>query len=265
MAATGGPDTEEEFIAIDGIVATGAFGVADAPTDASSALEATWHDHGLTTAAGVTRSAPATRQIRRAWQKNVKLRTLTTEAGVRFQFILVQNTEENVGLFHGVPLVAGSLVSDPSREWPVIAFDFDKIDGENVIREYAPKARVVEVGDQVAVSSDTWGYPITIEAEYDDGIGGYTKLFYSEFETVDVPTLTTALPGSMGEGSWVEVIGTGLGSTVSVTTGGVATPVFNIISGTKLHIKLPAGSAGSAPIIVTNAGGASSAKAYTRV
>ena len=263
--ATGGQNTDEEFIAIDGIVATGTYAVAVAPTNAAGALDATWHDHGLTTSAGVTRSAPATRQIRRAWQKNVKLRTLTTEAGVRFQFILVQSDVENVGLFHGVPLVSGSLVTDPSREWPVIAFDFDKIDGDNTIREYAPKARVVEVGDQVAISSDTWGYPITIEAEYDDTLGGYTQIWYSEFETIDVPTLTTALPGSMGEGSWVEIIGTGLDSTVSVTTGGVATPTFNIISKTILHIKLPAGSSGSAPIIVTNAGGASSAKAYTRI
>lgn len=262
--ATGGPDTDEEFIAYDGIVATGTYGAAVAPTNASGALGASWHDHGLTTSAGVTRSAPATRQIRRAWQNNVKLRTVTTEAGVRFQFVLVQSDAENVGLFHGVPLVAGSLITDPGREWPVIAFDFDKIDGDNTIREYAPKARVVEVGDQVAVTSDTWGYPITIEAEYDADLEGYTQIWYSQFETIDVPTLTTALPGSMGENSWVEIIGTGLDSTLSVTVGGVATPTFNVISATKLHIKLPAGSAGSAPIIVTNAGGASSAKAYTR-
>ena len=97
--------------------------------------------------------------------------------------MLVQTSEDNIELFHGVPLVAGSLVTNPGREWPRIAFDLDVIDGDNVIREYAPSAKVVEVGDQVAVAGETYGWPITIEAEYDAGIGGYTKQYFSEFET----------------------------------------------------------------------------------
>lgn len=261
-------DATEEFVAIDGIVATGEYGVAVAPTNASGALDITWTDHGLTTDAGVTRSQPVSSTKRFAWQNRKKLRTIVSEAAVRFNFILVQTNEENVGLFHGVPLTAGSLITDPSREWPLIEFDLDMIDtdsdDDDTIREYAPSARVVEVGDQVALAGGGFGWPITIEAEYDTGISGYTQLFFSKYETVDVATLTTALPTAMAEGSWVEIIGTGLDSTISVTTGGVATPVFNIISATKLHIKIPAGSAGSAPIIVTNAGGASAAKAYTR-
>lgn len=263
MTATGGVETEEEFIAIDGIVASGVNGAAVAPTDASSALDASWTDHGLTADSGVTRSAPATRQIRRAWQKNIKLRTLTTEAAVRFVFTLVQTSEANVGLFHGVPLVSGSLVTDPSREWPVIAFDFDQIDGDNVIREYAPKARIVEIGDQVSLAGDNIGYPITLEAEYDSGIGGYTVLFYSEFETVAVATITTALPTAQAAGEIVELIGTGFGSASAVTVGGVSA-TFDYISHTKIHVHIPVGSSGSAPIIVTNAGGASTPKAYTR-
>lgn len=175
-------DPDEEYVAFDGIVATGVYGVAVAPTDATTDLGGTWTDHGLTTAAGVTRSQPVTATTRRAWQNNAKLRTLVTEAAVRFVFTLVQTSEENVELFHGTTMVDGVLVVDPSREWPAIAFDFDTIDGDNVIREYAPRAKVVEVGDQVAVAGDTWGWPITIEAEYDSGIDGYTKQFYSEFE-----------------------------------------------------------------------------------
>lgn len=178
-----GPDVEEEFVSIDGIVATGTHSTAVAPTTATSDLGETWTDHGLTTSAGVTRTSPRTATIRRAWQNRTKLRTLVTEASVRFQFILVQTTAENVALFHGVPLVAGSLVTDPGREWPLIAFDLDLIDDETngVIREYAPSARVVEVGDQVALSGEGWGWPITVEAEYDSELGGYTQQFYSAF------------------------------------------------------------------------------------
>ena len=179
-------DATEEFIAIDGIVATGTYGVAVAPASASDDLGVTWTDHGLTTDAGVTRSQPVSRTERRAWQNRAKLRTITTEAAVRFQFILIQTNEENVGLFHGTPLVAGSLVTDPSREWPLVAFDLDMIDTESdaddTIREDAPRARVVEVADQVALAGGGLGWPITVEAEYDAGIAGYTQLFFSKFE-----------------------------------------------------------------------------------
>lgn len=263
---TGGIDTEEEFIAVDGIVASGEYGSGGAPTNAVGALDTSWTDHGLTTAAGVTRSAPASRSVRRAWQKNIKLRTVTTEAAVRFVFTLVQTNAANVGFFHGVPLVAGSLVTDPSREWPLIKFDFDQIDGDNNIREYAPRARIVEVGDQVSLAGDNVGYPITVEAEYDSGIEGYTKLFYSEFETIPVPTISTALPASQGAGEIVHLVGTGFSSATGVTVGGVpvAAGNFDAYSDTEMYITLPAGSSGSAPIIVTGPGGASSGKTYTR-
>ena len=261
---TGGQNSAQEFVAIDGIVASGVNGVAVAPTNATGALDNTWVDHGLTTAAGVTRSEPRSATVRRAWQKNTKMRTLVTDASVRFVFILTQTNQKGIELFHGVSLVAGSLITDPSRDWPLIAFDFDSIDGANVVREYAPRARVVEVGDRVSVAGDTFGYPITVEAEYDSALGGYTRLFYSEFETVAVPVLTSALPSGVAVGGWIEVIGTGLSSTVSLTIGGVNVPTFSILSATRLLIKVPAGSAGSAPIIVTNTGGASSPLAYTR-
>lgn len=178
-----GIDVDEEFVGIDGIVATGAYGTAAAPTDASSPLGVSWTDHGLTTAAGVTRTEPVATTTRRAWQNNAKLRTLVTEAAVRFAFVLVQTSQANVELFHGTTMVDGKLVVNPGANRAPIAFDFDTIDGDNVIREYAPRAKVVEVGEQVAVAGETYGWPITIEAEYDAGIGGYTERFFSEFET----------------------------------------------------------------------------------
>lgn len=175
-------NVDEEYVAYDGIIATGAYGTATAPTSALTPLGTGWTDHGLVTAAGVTRSQPVSATVRRAWQNNAKLRTLVTEAAVRWVFILVQTSQANVELFHGTEMVDGRLVVDPARKREPVAFDFDTIDGDNVIREYAPRASVVEVGDQVAIAGDTWGWPITIEAEYDTAIGGYTVQYYSEFE-----------------------------------------------------------------------------------
>lgn len=175
-------DVDEEFVGIDGNVYVGVHGVAVAPTTASGTPDASWTDLGLTTNTGVTRSEPTTSQTRRAWQNNTKLRTLVTEAAVRFQTVLVQTNTDTVELFHGEDLTSGSLVTNPGV-WPTIAFMIDVIDTEtgNVVREYAPTAQVVEVGDQVAVAGDTFGWPITIEASYDANLGGYTKRMFSEF------------------------------------------------------------------------------------
>lgn len=173
-------DVDEEFVGIDGNVYAGVHGAAVAPTTATGTPDVSWTDLGLTTNTGVTRSEPNTSQTRRAWQNNTKLRTLVTEAAVRWQTILVQTNPDTVELFHGKELTAGALVTDPGV-WPTIAFMIDIIDGDNVIREYAPTAQVVEIGDQVAVAGDTFGWPVTIEASYDATLGGYTKRFFSEF------------------------------------------------------------------------------------
>lgn len=263
-----GQNTAEEFLAVDGIVATGVYGTAVAPTNATGALGVTWHDHGLTTDAGVTRSQPVTRTTRRAWQKNKKLRTVTTEAAVRFQFVLVQTTEAVVELWHGLALTSGSIVTDPSREWPLIAFDLDMIDSESadddVIREYAPSARVVEVGDQVALAGNGIGWPITVEAEYDATLGGYTKQFYSKFESDVDPVIASVLPSGAAETEMVTITGTGFTGATSVKFGATDATDFIVGSDQEIYASMPAGSAGSAAVTVTTPVSTSAAKAYTR-
>ena len=175
-------DVSEELVGIDGVVATGVHGTAVAPTDADTALGVTWTDQGLVVAGGVTRSTNRSATVRRAWQKNRKLRTLTTDAAIRYSFTLVQTNKDSVELFHGVEVdpVSGSVVGDPSSDWPNIAFCMDVIDGNRVVREYVPTARVVEVGDQVAVAGDTLGWPVVIESDYDATLGGHYERFFSD-------------------------------------------------------------------------------------
>lgn len=264
-------NSEEEFIAIDGIVASGVHGTAAAPVDATGALGGTWTDHGLTTDAGVTRSQPVSRTVRRAWQNRKKLRTITTEAAVRFQFTLVQTTEANIQFFHGMELTAGSIVTDPSREWPLIAFDLDMIDTESaaddVIREYAPSARVVEVGDQVALAGGGLGWPITVEAEYDDALGGYTKMFFSKFETAASPVITgvtAATTNPAGTGDMVIITGTSFDGATGVTIDSIAMTEFDVVDSTKIYATLPSDSAGAVDVVVTTPVGASTAFEYTR-
>lgn len=265
-------NSEQEFIAIDGIVASGVHGTAAAPVNASGALGGTWTDHGLTSDAGVTRSQPVSRTVRRAWQNRKKLRTITTEAAVRFQFTLIQTNEANIQLFHGLELTAGSIVTDPSREWPLIAFDLDMIDTESdaddVIREYAPSARVVEVGDQVALAGGGLGWPITVEAEYDADLGGYTKIFFSKFEgAAPAPVIagvTAVGANPAGTADMVIITGTSFTGATAVTIDSINMTEFDVVDSTTIYATLPSDSAGTVNVVVTTPAGALAAHAYTR-
>ncbi len=79
-----------------------------------------------------------------------------------------------------------------------------------------------------------------------------------------VPVILTATPGSLGVGGLLTITGSAFTGTTALTIGGVATPSRVIESDNLIVCALPAGSAGSAPIIVTNAVGASAAFPYTR-
>lgn len=83
-------------------------------------------------------------------------------------------------------------------------------------------------------------------------------------EASSVPVLLTATPSGQGAAKAVIVSGARFTGTTGVTVGGTAAASFAVISDSTLLVVLPAGAAGSAPIIVTNASGASTALAYTR-
>lgn len=81
------------------------------------------------------------------------------------------------------------------------------------------------------------------------------------------PVVLSATPSAVGAGGLVEIIGTGFTGTVTgtgVKIGGVSASSFIVVSDSVIAAVLPSGSAGSAPIIVTNAVGASNALPYTR-
>lgn len=175
-----GIDPEEVRVAVDGVVSVGVYG-ATAPTTHSSALAAAWTDLGLVTEDGVTRTTETESEVIRAWQNNQRVRTVITSGEVTFEFVLMQTNADTVGFFHGdeVNPTDGSVVVDPTKERPRIAFNLDIIDGDEVIREYAPNAQVTEVGEQVAVSGTEFGWPVTVTCSFDETLGGATKRWFS--------------------------------------------------------------------------------------
>lgn len=93
--------------------------------------------------------------------------------------------------------------------------------------------------------------------------GHYTGYFYAG-GTGAAPVITAATPSGAAAGDTVTVTGTGFTGATNVTIGGVAGTSLTVVSATSLTFVVPAGSAGSAPIVVTTASGASNSFAYTR-
>lgn len=255
------------------VAVTGAWYVApttaDAPTAADSTLTEDYADLGYLSSDGTTKSTDRSTSNITAWQKAAKVRTVVTDSGVSFQFVLIETTVEGVGLYTGSTVDENGKVSvDPSRTAGRRKFVLDVIDGENVRRIYIPDGEVVQApGDQTFTSGDAIGYDMTIDAYASPELDGDSYIeFIPELATVEpvAATITTALPASKTTGDIVKLVGTGFLSTTGVTVGGVAVVSPDAESDTVIYITLPTGSSGSAPIIVTNAGGASTPKAYTR-
>jgi hypothetical protein len=82
-----------------------------------------------------------------------------------------------------------------------------------------------------------------------------------------VPTILSATPSGVAAGGQVEITGTGFTGTVATTGvkfGGVNATSWIVLSDSVIVAVMPAGSAGSAAVVVTNATGASASFPYTR-
>lgn len=99
-----------------------------------------------------------------------------------------------------------------------------------------------------------------------DGDGQATSI-PNPYSAAVAPVLLSATPSGVGAGGQVQISGqhfTGTVSTTGVKFGGVNATSWIVLSDTTIVAVMPAGTAGSAPIIVTNATGASNSLPYTR-
>ena len=82
-----------------------------------------------------------------------------------------------------------------------------------------------------------------------------------------VPSILSASPSAVAAGGQVEIRGTGFTGTVATTGvkfGATNATSWIVVSDQEIVAVMPAGSAGAANIVVTNAAGASTAFSYTR-
>lgn len=168
-------DIDQVRVGVDGVVATAEKG-ATAPTSATSALDVAYADLGYVSEDGVTESTNQSVEKLRAWQKAKVVRNLITEGESVFKLVLLQTSADTVALYYGGEVEAdGSIVVNPLAERPVKTFVLDVIDGDEIIRAYAPEAQVTEVGDLVYQNGAPIGYEVTITCSVVDDIAGTGK------------------------------------------------------------------------------------------
>jgi hypothetical protein len=96
---------------------------------------------------------------------------------------------------------------------------------------------------------------------------GILTAIANPYAAAAVPVILGASPSGVAAGGIVNITGTGFVGTVSTTGvkfGGVNATSWIVVSDNTIVAVMPAGSAGSANIVVTNAAGASTAFSYTR-
>lgn len=78
------------------------------------------------------------------------------------------------------------------------------------------------------------------------------------------PTISGVTPSGAEAGDTITIAGANLTGTTSVTVGGAAASNVTVVSASSVTARVPAGSAGSAPVVVTTPNGSSAPYSYTR-
>lgn len=136
------------------------------------------------------------------------------------------------------------------------------VDGTSRMGIYIPNTTIT-IGDAPQIAVDAF-FEIILSAQMlnSETTGNRFRFLHPGLITV-APVITTALPSGQGVGQVVDLVGTGFVGITGVTVGGVAAS-YTITDTKHMSVTVPAGSAGSAPIVVTGVNGASNSQAYTR-
>jgi hypothetical protein len=119
----------------------------------------------------------------------------------------------------------------------------------------------VEVVDFATGFADKGGYKFTFTSDAE------VRQITSPITGAGTPSIASAQPTAQGASSNVYVRGSNVNAITAATIGGIAATSISQIPGEPniVVLELPVGAAGSAPIVVTNAAGASAAYPYTRI
>ncbi len=247
---------------------------ATAPTNATT-TPAGFTASGYIGEDGVTEANERSTDRIRAWGGDT-VKVVQTEHNVTYSFTFLETLNTDVlkavygdsnvtmtaatggtGKLHAVLINAATLAHK--------SFVFEVKDGDAKIRIYVPDGQITEVGEITYSDSEVVGYQVTLEAFADaSGNKAYKYMDDGKPTVSGVPLLTSALPSAAATGDQVVIKGSRFSGTTGITFAAVAVTEFLVLDDATIVAVMPAGSAGSAAVTVTNASGASSALAYTR-
>lgn len=259
-------------VGITGAVSSAASGTA-LPTDADSALSASYTDHGYVSDAGLTESRPRTTNNIKAFQNADNVRTVVTESSFTKKFVLLETKKDNVEAFYGATVDTddGGILIIPSATGGRKVWVFDEVDGDDYIRTVVPDGEITEIGDQVVANGEPIGYEMTLTgypsstiADDDDNPASAKKFYSALATTASVATISSVLPSAAAATEMVTITGGGFTGVTDVKFGSTSATDFVVVSTGVIVASMPAGSAGAANVTVVNGAGASSAFDYTR-
>jgi hypothetical protein len=173
-------DSDNVRVAVTGAVYVAPVGTA-APTDSSTALNASFADLGYVSADGIVETIDKTTSQIRSWQNGALVREVVSEGTYMVELTFIETNQDVLELYYGTTMVDGEIDGDPRSTGGRKSFVIDIVDGESVERTYIPSGEVTSVGERTLASGEAIGYNVTITA-YADTSSVTFKKWLSDFE-----------------------------------------------------------------------------------
>lgn len=246
------------------------------PTSITAVLDPAFEDSGYISEDGLTLTPERSTEVVRDWSGSV-VRELLTEFAARLAWAHLETNEASLKNYLGDDNVSVTAASPTEgkritallrgTEMPRKPWVFKVKDGEARVLIVVPDGQVSETGEVAFVKSGAITWPVTL-ATYPDasGVNVYIYLDDGQVLTAGVPAVSSVVgnPDPAAAGQLVTITGTRLNGATAVEFDGIAATDFTVLDSETLVAVMPAGAAGPADVVVTNAVGDSTAFVYTR-
>jgi hypothetical protein len=163
------------------------------------------------------------------------------------------------------------LVEDPGQALTRIAGEFQFQDASRLYIRWYDRFNPAETGWQMRAVVD-WSGSKTAVSDVEEITAvfrgdGVVSSIANPLASAVIPVITAVTPSGVAAAGIIRIVGAHFTTPVATTgvkVGGVNATSWDFISDSLIEAVVPAGSAGSAPIIVTTTAGASAGFAYTR-
>lgn len=183
-------DASNVRVAVTGAVYTDPAGSATAPTGTASTLTG-FDDLGYVSEDGITLAFPDAGDSTpiKVWQNGATVRTVRSSSDElpTLALTLVETKLEVIETVFGVSVTQtateGEFVIDSTSTRSGAPLVLDVIDGDELIRVYAPSAVVTSIGEINLTSTDAIGYNVTLELEHNQTLGGNAKVWMTALKS----------------------------------------------------------------------------------